>query len=333
MIIPNQLKREAYRNNKKMSDIALDSLFTRDTGYDAKHILNLSSKRPNIDLTAIEAAGISLEDLSGLNVPICKYKTQITLHGTFPQAELGYCRATGYKSLVLNKNCSVGIRWVAVDGEKKQLVSRAFHADKDCKWRFHQNSTGTEITLCGTIADIDKLTRAAVAVPKSTYIGSAFVIRAPMFGIAWAGVSIAALRDVWGFISHLTGINSIDDLEAIELKERELAEVEAEKRREKNDELQRKNRESIEKLKAEREIRYNLKSVEPKAGGHYIRFLRTYGGGSEFGHCQVAKSFGRLTMRTETFKTIEDAKQAVIRQDTISKKGRTVNDRTVFYSV
>lgn len=332
MIIPSSVKQKAWRAGENVSNVVIDTLFSKDTGYDTRHVLNLSSQRPNILLADIETNGISLEELAVLNVPVCRYKTQITIHGTFPQSELGYCDATGYKSLVLNKNQSVGVRWIAVDGAKKRLVKRAFYADGDCKWVFHQNSSGTEVTLMGAMADIEELRQAAIAVPKSTYIGSAFVARAPMFGVAWAGISISALRDVWGLIKHFTQFETLESLDVFEAEEQKQAEVEAQKQRERTKEWLRKKQENIEKIKAEREVKYNLKAVTPKAGGHYLRFLCKYGSKElMFGHSVISKSFGKLIVKTQSHETIEEAKRAIIEKMPISNKGRMINKGTVFY--
>lgn len=68
----------------------IESLF--ETGvYDSKNILNKSDKVISQSvLENIESEGITSEILDTLGVPVFKYKTQITIHGLFPELMVNY---------------------------------------------------------------------------------------------------------------------------------------------------------------------------------------------------------------------------------------------------
>lgn len=108
-----------------MSYKKTEELFSRDFMCDKKHKLNTSPKAiPTAILDEIENKGLTLErieELCGKGYDIYKYATQITLHGTCEglskDGRLGW-----YKCLTLNKNKSIGIKWIAVDRAKKVRI-------------------------------------------------------------------------------------------------------------------------------------------------------------------------------------------------------------------
>lgn len=117
-----------------------ERIFQYDSKYDSKHILNANAGRkvPKEILDEIEA-GCSLETLEkllGKNFEVFKYKTQLTIHGEF--STLSTNRIGGYSNLFQNKNKSIGVRWNAVDYEKKsQLFSLLKFSDG---WGVEHNS-------------------------------------------------------------------------------------------------------------------------------------------------------------------------------------------------
>lgn len=121
-----------------MAKNKIQDLFEKVSVYDSKHIKNLSKKKvPQQLLEAVEN-GCSYETLLQLakGYPVCKYQTQITVHGIFN--ELGTRRVGSYVNLCRNKNQSLGIRWSAIDYNKKdelftkiRTVDRAWHIVKN----------------------------------------------------------------------------------------------------------------------------------------------------------------------------------------------------------
>jgi hypothetical protein len=120
----------------------LEEIFTERGNFDTRKVLNLSHRSiPPDTLRSIEENGVTLEHLEMLGVPVCKYKTQITLHGTFPELagnDWSKGRVGGYKSLIRNQNGSLGVRYIAVDRIKKETVYTALHF---CGWSIQSNST------------------------------------------------------------------------------------------------------------------------------------------------------------------------------------------------
>jgi hypothetical protein len=71
----------------------------------------------------IENNGLTLEkadELSEAGIPVLKYKTQLTIHGEYELKKSG--RVGGYKNLFLNDNKSLGVRYSALDLQKKKKI-------------------------------------------------------------------------------------------------------------------------------------------------------------------------------------------------------------------
>jgi hypothetical protein len=117
----------------------LETVFAMPKDFMACRKVNTAPKiKPNINIDDIESFGISLEALDACNVPVYRYKTQITLHGIWPETQ-GYC--FGYKHIVRNGNGSIGIRYGAIDGEKKSILRHISHfTDFGCY--FNSTETG-----------------------------------------------------------------------------------------------------------------------------------------------------------------------------------------------
>lgn len=98
----------------------IETLFSRESGFDKKNKLNRSNQIvPRETLETIEN-GLSIEDLEKMGLPIFKYKTQITVHGQFD--EIKHTRIGHYKNLLQNQNKSIGIKWNAIDYQKKRKI-------------------------------------------------------------------------------------------------------------------------------------------------------------------------------------------------------------------
>ena len=118
----------------------LEKFFDIETPYSKKHKLNTCSRNvPQEYLDQIEK-GCSIEQLETMmanKFDVFKYKTQITIHGVFP--ELSTRRVGGYVNLTQNQNKSVGVRYTAIDYEKKR---RLFSMLKTIgHWSVESNST------------------------------------------------------------------------------------------------------------------------------------------------------------------------------------------------
>ena len=101
----------------------VEKLFENKFNYDKKHKLNTSPKELPLKIIENINKGITLEQLNELlakGYDIYKYSTQITIHGICKElTDNNVCR---YNSLMLNKNKSLGVKWIAVDTEKKNEI-------------------------------------------------------------------------------------------------------------------------------------------------------------------------------------------------------------------
>lgn len=101
----------------------VEKLFENKFNYDKKHKLNTSPKELPLKIIENINKGITLEQLNELlakGYDIYKYSTQITIHGTCN--DLTDNNVFLYNSLTLNKNKSLGVKWIAVDTEKKNEI-------------------------------------------------------------------------------------------------------------------------------------------------------------------------------------------------------------------
>jgi len=101
-----------------------ECLFRQDE-FDSKKKLNRSDKKIPLEMLENIEKGITSEQLDKFKVPVFKYGTQITIHGIFPNIEHSII-VGGYKRIFQNKNKSIGVKYEAIDYEKKKRIYRAF---------------------------------------------------------------------------------------------------------------------------------------------------------------------------------------------------------------
>jgi hypothetical protein len=108
----------------------IEQIFIKESNFDSKSILNKLDK--NIDKSILEQieSGVTLEflnQLSNKGIPVLKYKTQITIHGLFPELTNNYF--LGYKNIFQNKNKSIGVKYNAIDENKRGLIAERLISD------------------------------------------------------------------------------------------------------------------------------------------------------------------------------------------------------------
>lgn len=134
-------------------DMKAIETFFESTNFDHKNITNKSNvvlTESNIE--TLENEGATYELLETLNVPVFKYRTQITIHGLFPTLSNHYIG--GYKNLFQNKNLSIGVKYNAIDRMKKERIFNAIKGFLNVdgvfenKWLVANNSTEYNIYKC-----------------------------------------------------------------------------------------------------------------------------------------------------------------------------------------
>jgi hypothetical protein len=209
-----------------MELIKIEDFFSKNTGFDTPKKLNRSTSKISQELLdEIENSGITSEHLETLGLPVFKYTTQITVHGLFPELGNGYVGR--YKCLIRNMNESLGIKYLAVDKQRKERIYSALHlyglnTFKDSShWYAYKLSEHlpTQEIFTAKVAEYKAL---AAQIPMDTIVGSINIggFRHPLFGTIHAQitVSINAVREVamWNFIEKTTGKTrlEIETLEA-----------------------------------------------------------------------------------------------------------------------
>lgn len=225
----------------------------RDTK--ARRVLNTSNKTANITASEIEN-GIEIETLEKLNVPFYLYGGQITIHGNLPDFQKN--TVNGYQSIFKNKNGSIGIKYTAIDGTKKSIISKALCYCK--KGNFSYQSDSQETLLVKSVKTREDAIKELSNFPEC-YVGSKYGIIG-MYGGIYVVIDIRAVyhRDLFKLIGYITDreIDSKDKYEKVKREYREKRKKEAEQFRiesEKRDERIKKNRAAfIKKVKAEGEL-------------------------------------------------------------------------------
>ena len=256
----------------------IETLFDSQSGYDSKNILNKSGKRVSqVHLDAIER-GVTSEELEAMakaGLKIFKYKTQITIHGLFP--ELGNNRIGGYTNLFQNKNQSIGVRYNAIDEQKRKRI-----ADKIeyAGFQYSRSSTDCSFGMSKAITKdnwesvLAEMKAMKAKINTSLFTGWVSLFRGEAWGFQYlclsVHISIIPERNVQPFIDSLISENEIEAIiEAKRLKKEQ---------RERESEIARKesaDKEAAAWTRAEPQME-RLKAF-PKAAmksatvGHYIK--------------------------------------------------------------
>jgi len=232
------IENEIKRSNSKPEEIIADEI-----NFDTRKGINRSDKvvdKAVID--EIESKGITLERMDELDLPIFKYQTQITIHGKF--TGLTKERVGGYKNLVLNGNETLGVRYNAIDYEKKKTISKVLRLDREFNdvkdgFGYRMDSKGFELykrkvtkTKEEALKLIDETKEESKNIP-SNFIGKKIVNAYQVWGqiVIELLIDLKAIKqdNLWSFISALTNgrigsqesFNELLEKERIKEEERE----------------------------------------------------------------------------------------------------------------
>lgn len=180
------------------------------------------------DITADELEnGVSLERLEALNVPVLAYSGQVTIHGKLPAFDPA-ARPAGYKSLFMNGNGSAGVKYCAIDAEKKKLIRRAAALGKT-GWHTFANCSGFYVQRSFYVRnEQDRAAQRAATIdalksfPVSLFYGTAGAYSLP-YGLGYAvEISLGAIpqANVWQFIAEVFAVASLAEIEQHEAAEK-----------------------------------------------------------------------------------------------------------------
>jgi hypothetical protein len=196
----------------------------------ARRVLNVSPDTiANISAANIKA-GITLEDLSAVNVPVFRYDTQVTIHGLIPDLP------NDSNLYTVNGNGSVGIRYGAIDKNKKDLLQRCAKVSKT-SWHVHRNST--EFMVYHEFLVKDETQRTAQkssclevlrSIPRGLFFGSAgaFSLAYGMGYAATAHIGGVPEEHVWNLAQFFFCITDLAMLETLEAEKKAKRDAEME---------------------------------------------------------------------------------------------------------
>lgn len=273
----------------------------------ARRVLNTApDKYADITLSEIEM-GITIERLSELTVPVYRYGGQVTIHGIFKDIPEDL-RVHGYKSVFLNGNRSLGVKYVAIDADKKHLLHKISRYSKT-KWGININSQGCEAIRVfhsnDRENDIQRLKDCFNSTPDDLYVGNK-QWASLMFGGFAVIIYIGAIYqdNLWTLINALTGISSQAEFDAIHAEsEAEYARMCKDGEEKRKAELRAKAIE-IESIKSkfavpDNWIEFNGEITQP---GTYARIHDTWADGIALQVIKVAKRGAFLCDSIRNFK-------------------------------
>lgn len=287
----------------------LEKFFSIETEYDKKHKLNTCNKKvPQEFITSIEN-GCSIEQLEEMmqkKFDVFKYKTQITIHGIFP--ELSTNRVGWYVNLTQNKNKSVGVRYTAIDHAKKEKLFSLLSKITD--WKVQENSSQYYICKMQVLPNdwennrdkvleiVHKYEVEAKKIDRSLFVGnvSCYIAQGLFYSYMCLDVNICCFykknfRKLFENLSGMTLEEGKKKHEEIKAKEKRKYEElnakwkkEYEERKKKEAEEQRKKEEMINKFISENpapEGYSKREKYQPQAGDnlcrlYYHRFEKKY---------------------------------------------------------
>jgi len=133
----------------------IETVFSQATATDKKNKLNRFNKKVSSQHLEKIENGVTLEDLDSMvkdGLPIFKYQTQITIHGNFDTLENN--RVFGYANLFQNKNKSIGVRYNAIDEEKRGRIAEGL------KWlgiQYSRTSTSCNFSKTKSVNNAQEL--------------------------------------------------------------------------------------------------------------------------------------------------------------------------------
>lgn len=255
---------------------------TSNGKFDTKKKLNASKKKVSQSVLEKLEQGVTIEQLDeivGKGMPIFKYKTQITIHGEFPKLK-EMITLYGYKHIFQNKNKSIGLRYGAIDEEKRQAIHEKI---KPIGFGYRKTSSDNVFRIVKRVIEKDEFEKEVENIKSiynriddnlfygdkkmyaGKYMGAIYIILDMYIGAIYQ-------KDVEKLVSKIAPKEEVQEIkrkEEQERKERE-AHFEAERKKEKKEleKLKAKEQSNIDKLDAK------FKRVEGKLDTDSGIFLR-----------------------------------------------------------
>lgn len=288
-----------------------DELFVSEQ-FDKKNKLNRSEKVITESQIENLENGLSLEMIEAMQVPIFKYKTQVTVHGHFPK--LDFDRIGSYKNLIQNQNGSIGVKYNAIDFDKKKRIYSLLKLVMGAT--VHYNST---MYMAGIYKNADTKEKAIELyktelepiinrVDKTLFFGqiTGGIGYVPFFGyFATLRINIAAIyeKNIETFVQQITG-KTLLQLENIVTEHNQAKQAEREKINKEYEAQKNKERDQEKEFEVYMDSQKEFQKVNKvDSVGFYVRFSLL---GIEYLHVTKKK---KLQVKKDTYKTALEAVQ------------------------
>ncbi len=211
------------------------------TDSKARRRVNASHKVANITADEIES-GVTIERLQELNVPVFQYGTQVTIHGELPPFD-EKARPAGYKSIIRNGNGTIGVKYVAIDAEKKrELVD----INRYCRGKYNMSIDSQGLRLITTFEHKADCLAELQSFPRDLFAGSVFAAALMFGGYALiADIGAIPTEHFWTLVQYLNNVTKAE-YNSIKTAKDEADRIESEARQQKYKD----DREKLETAKA-----------------------------------------------------------------------------------
>lgn len=191
----------------------------------------------------LKEAGLTFEMLKEIEgkVEVFKYRTQITIHGKFPETQV--TRIFGYKNCVRNENGSLGIRYNAVDvKKKKELHEMLSFVSKHKKMPLpglRRNSSEMVFEMESRKFEVVK--KMYDCINTSLFYGRKYLYKAahPLFGIYYVvqiNIGVIEQSKLLDIFTNWTGM-SLEEFNTLKAEVKEQQRNEEEDRKEKSEKI------------------------------------------------------------------------------------------------
>ena len=266
-----------------------ETIFSENSFTDSRKKVNRLDKTvPRKYLDQIEE-GVTLEQLNEMQkdgYPIFKYATQITIHGKFP--EMGNHYIHGYKNLIQNKNKSVGIKYNAIDEDKRQFIAERL---VPLGFRYHRDSSdisfektwklkgyhGNDLSIYEQDAKALKEAKELASFIDGRYFfGSKHLWTAELWGVKYLVLSLRVgaiyQKDIEPFLNTMSATQKVLDDYNQKLEDQRIEREQAiEKRQKEREAKQAELRKQIEPIMKQLEATYGEPVVKTGECGTFLR--------------------------------------------------------------
>lgn len=267
-------------NKNNITQVLVDSNFESDK----KNKTNKCDVKVSLEVLQSIENGCPIEVLENLNLPIFYYNTQITIHGTFPS--LNVSNIGEYKNIIQNGNKSIGIKYSAIDWNKKTIIRDAVRLNTENEWKCGYNSSefyvykakpvNTENEMKDVVSeykkDLTKFNKDVVFGNYQVFVSSVY---GQLFVVLKVEINAIYQDRLYEFVALVTSYKTQVEFEDAKKVKENNDKIESEKR---HLEYQLKRQEELKVKKAKYDSLVATLSFtkEVKSGGLYISHTDSY---------------------------------------------------------